>query len=549
MIPRWPRSPCFCCTRNIPADVVPGFVRHAQRNLRRHWLIAALLTLAAAVRGVVLFAYRPALIFPDSLRYLQFAQRFASGRWSPDTIRPSGYSILLIPATALHALFLVPLAQHALGLAEGAMVYAVLAHRGSRRWLAALAAVPVLFDPLQLDLEQYVLSDVCATFFVLTALVVLVWHGRRAGPGAMAAAGLLLGAAAVTRVADVVLIVPALLYLTVTVRPWRRLAAGGGILAGSFLLLVAGYAGWFAAAHGQWGLTGYNGTFLYGRVVQFADCSGLRLPAYERPLCPAQPPAQRNYDFYMWSARSPQWQFRPPSTMTRQAAVFDFSRAILAHQPLSYLAAVGADTGYGFSPVRGNGPEHYPAAYLKFQTAFPPYAEVGTALHTYGHTGPAVQPALARFLAGYGRFCYVPGPVLAAGLLIGLAGLPGTRRSRRRGLRSADLLFTGTALAALVSAAAFAPFDWRYQLPQLTLIPVAAGLGVMALAGWGPPGRAAAGQAAGPPATEDRSPVARFSGSHHRRFSWYHRTAASSPAAKGVRGRYPMPRSSESSSE
>ena len=284
-------------------------------------------------------------------------------------------------------------------------------------------------------------------------------------------------------------------------------------------------------------------------MVQFADCSGLRLPAYERPLCPAQPPAQRNYDFYMWSARSPQWQFRPPSTMTRQAVVFDFSRAILVHQPLSYLAAVGADTGYGFSPVRGNGPEHYPAAYLKFQTAFPPYAEVGTALHTYGHTGPAVQPALARFLAGYGRFCYVPGPVLAAGLLIGLAGLPGTRRSRRRGLRSADLLFTGTALAALVSAAAFAPFDWRYQLPQLTLIPVAAGLGVMALAGWGPPGRAAAGQAAGPPATEDRSPVARFSGSHHRRFSWYHRTAASSPAAKGVRGRYPMPRSSESSSE
>ena len=421
MIPRWPRSPCFCCTRNIPADVVPGFVRHARRGLRRHWLIAALLTLAAALRGVVLFAYRPALIFPDSLRYLQFAQRFAGGRWSPDTIRPSGYSILLIPSTALHALFLIPLAQHALGLAEGAMVYAVLAHRGSRRWLAALAAVPVLFDPLQLDLEQYVLSDVCATFFVLTALVVLVWYGRRAGPGAMAAAGLLLGAAAVTRVADVVLIVPALLYLMVTVRPWRRLAAGGGILAGSFLLLVAGYAGWFAVAHGQWGLTGDNGTFLYGRVVQFADCSGLRLPAYERPLCPAQPPAQRNYDFYMWSARSPQWQFRPPSTMTRQAVVFDFSRAILVHQPLSYLAAVGADTGYGFSPVRGNGPEHYPAAYLKFQTAFPPYAEVGTALRTYGHSGPAVQPALARFLAGYGRFCYVPGPVLLAGLLIGLA--------------------------------------------------------------------------------------------------------------------------------
>ena len=144
--------------------------------------------------------------------------------------------------------------------------------------------------------------------------------------------------------------------------------------------------------------------------------------------------------------------------------------------------------------VRGNGPERYPAAYLKFQAGFPPYAEVATALHTYGHTGPAVQPALAAFLTGYGRFCYVPGPVLAAGLLIGLAGLAGTRRSRRRGLRPADLLFTGTALAALIAAAAFAPFDWRYQLPQLTLIPVAAALAVMALAGGRD--RAAAGRAA-----------------------------------------------------
>jgi hypothetical protein len=36
-------------------------------------------------------------------------------------------------------------------------------------------------------------------------------------------------------------------------------------------------------------------------------------------------------------------------------------------------------------------------------------------------------------------------------------------------------------VTALVAAAAFAPFDWRYQLPQLTLIPVAAVLGIMAL--------------------------------------------------------------------
>jgi hypothetical protein len=127
---------------------MPGFVLRGWPGLRRHWLIAALLTLGAAVRSVVLLAYRPALIFPDSLRYLEFAQRFATGHWSPDTIRPSGYSILLISAAASHKLALIPLAQHLLGLAEGAMIYAVLSRRGARRWLAALAAVPVLFDPL-----------------------------------------------------------------------------------------------------------------------------------------------------------------------------------------------------------------------------------------------------------------------------------------------------------------------------------------------------------------------------------------------------------------
>jgi hypothetical protein len=475
---------------------MPTSVWENWHRLRPHWLIAALLLLAAALRAVVQYAYRPTLIFPDSLRYLHVAQRFADGHWSPDTIRQSGYSILISPAAASHALALIPLAQHVLGLAEGVMIYAVLIHRGSRRWLAALAAVPVLFDPLQLNLEQYVLSDVCAAFFVVTALVIVVWRGHRAGWATFTAAGLLLGAAAVTRVADLVLIVPAALYLAVTIRPWRRLAAAGGILAAAFLLPVAGYAGWFASSHGQWGFTSYNGTFLYGRVVQFADCTGMRLPSYERPLCPAQPPAQRNYDFYMWSVKSPQWTHPPPPGMTRQAVVLDFSRRVLAHQPLSYLAAVGTDVTYGFSPVRGNGPEHYPAAYLKFQTGFPPYAELQTALTTYGHTGPAVQPQLAAFLTGYGRYCYVPGPVLAAALLAALAGLAGARRSRRRGLRPAVLLFTVAAVTAVVSAAAFAPFDWRYQLPQLTLIPAAAAFGAMALAGWAAPEREGAGQLA-----------------------------------------------------
>ncbi|MBV9794903.1 MAG: phospholipid carrier-dependent glycosyltransferase [Actinobacteria bacterium] len=462
--------------------VARGHAATVGRGLRRHWLIAALLVLAAALRAVVLAAYRPALIFPDSDRYLRYAARFAAGHWSPDTIRPSGYSIMIIPAAGLHSLILVPVVQHLLGLAAGAAIYALLVHFGSRRWLAALAAVPVLFDPLELDLEQYVLSDVAAALLVFAGLAVLVWRGSRLGRVAAAGAGLLLGAAVVTRVADLALIVPALLYLALAVRPGRRLASRAALVAGCFLLPVLGYAGWYASAHGSFGLTGYNGTFLYGRVVDFADCQGLSLPADERPLCPREPPGQRNYDAYMWSVYSPAWTFKPPAGQTRQSVLLNFSTRVLEHQPQDYFKAVGADLAYGFSPVRGNGPERYPVTYLKFQTQLMPYAEVQPDVRQYGHTSPAVQPQLARFLSGYGRYCYVPGPVLAFCLLIALAGLtPMARRSRGRGLRTANLAFTGSAVTALVAAAAFAPFDWRYQLPQLTLIPVAAGLAVTAL--------------------------------------------------------------------
>ena len=484
-----PRTPRTWAAPHAWAAAVRGW----PQRLRPHWVIIALLVLATALRVAVLFAYRPALIFPDSHRYLQFSQHFINGHWVPDTLRPSGYSILLVPVTRSHVLALAPIVQHLLGLAEGTMVYALLVRHGARRWLAVLAAIPVLFDPLQLILEQFLLSDVFAMFFVFTALIVLAWNGRRAGPAAAAVSGLLLGAAAVTRIADLVLIVPALLYVCLAVRPWRRLAVTAPALVLCFLIPVGTYAGWFDATRNRIGMTLNNGTFMYSRVVGFADCAGLQLPPLERPLCPAQPPAQRNSDFYTWSPKSPQWTMPVPAGMDRQSLVLDFSYRVIAHQPLTYLKVVAGDVAYGFSPVRGDGPERYPVAYLQFDKQFRPYWEVDYSLRIYGHTKPVVQPGLSAFVGRYGQFFYVPGPVLAAGFLLGLIGMVGTRRTRRNrpargspgsGQRSAAFLFLAVTAAALVAAAVAAPFDWRYQVPQLTLIPLAAGFGVASLAGW-----------------------------------------------------------------
>ena len=163
---------------SAPSDL--SVAARTSRGLQRHWLFATLLILAAALRAVVLVAYHPALIFPDSVRYLQYAHNFTVGQWSADALRQSGYSVLIIPVMLLHDLWIIPLAQHLAGLATAVLVYAVLIRFGIRTWLAAVASVPVLFDPLQLVLEQYVLTDVWTVFLVVAALVILVW--RRARP-------------------------------------------------------------------------------------------------------------------------------------------------------------------------------------------------------------------------------------------------------------------------------------------------------------------------------------------------------------------------------
>ena len=479
----WPGTRLAGPALTLSRRVAPGITRCRRRVLRRHWPLLIVAGCAAALRVVVLLAYRPALIFPDSERYLQYAQQYIAGHWSPDWLRTSAYSLLLIPPVLIHNLILVPLAQHLLGLLTAVLIYAVLVHFGSRRWLAVLATVPVLADPLQLDIEQYVLTDVSATFLVTAALVVLVWNRGKIGRVAPVVAGLLLAFATDIRQSDLIVIIPAAVYLVVAVRPWRRLAVRASLLLAGFLLPVLGYLGWFQATRGQFDFVSYNGEFMYGRIAQFIDCTGVPMPAYERHLCPSQRPAQRNPDFYMWAPQSPQVTLKAPAGMSKDDIIIDFDRRIIEHQPLTYLNVVADDALYSFSPVRGAGPEQYPIWYHQFHPYYPVNVGAIATLRTAAHAGPSVEPALAAFLSGYGRYFYVPGPLLAAGLLLGAAGMAGIGRARHSGLRAPCLLFTLGTIAAVESPFVIANFDWRYELPQLSLIPIAAVLGVTALVG------------------------------------------------------------------
>jgi hypothetical protein len=477
-------TPALASSRRAAA----GIAGRGRIALRRHWLFAAVAGCAAGLRVVVQLAYQPALIFPDSVRYLQYAHNFVTGSWSPDWLRTSGYSLLLIPAALTHNLASVAAVQHLLGLATATLVYAVLVHFGARRWLAVLATVPVLFDPLQLNIEQYVLTDISATFLLVAALVVLVWKRAAIGKAAPVAAGLLLAAATIIRESNLIVLIPAVLYLVAVLRPRRRLAAKMvALLLLGFLPPVLGYLGWVDVWYGRFDFVNYDSQFLYGRIAQFIDCTHLTLPSYERSLCPQQPPAQRDPNFYMWDPRSPQVVFQAPPGLNKGRIMQDFDRRVIAHQPLAYLEAVGGDVLYSFSPVRGPGPEHYPVLYHQFQTFFPGDKDLPGGVNLlvtipqYTGRGPHLEPALADFLAGYGRDFYVPGPLFAAGLALGLAGMAGIGRARRSGLRAPCLLFAIGAIAAVEPPFLISTFDWRYELPQFSLIPIAAVLAVTAL--------------------------------------------------------------------
>ena len=135
----------------------------------------------------------------------------------------------------------------------------------------------------------------------------------------------------------------------------------------------------------------------------------------------------------MWAKQSPQVTLKPTDGLSKGQIINDFDWRIIKHQPLTYLKAVANDVLYSFSPVRGDGPEKYPTRYHNFRASFPGTNDKDemAALRTYSGSGPRVQPALAGFLTGYERDFHVPGPLLAAGLALGLAGLAGIGRAPR----------------------------------------------------------------------------------------------------------------------
>jgi hypothetical protein len=448
------------------------------------------------LRVLAEIAYRPALLYIDSAKYLA----------GPDGSEPAGYRVLLRLLDPLGGFGLVAAVQHGFALGLAGAGYALLIRRRVPRWLAALAVAPVLLDAYQLQLEQTIMPDVLFETMITAGLVLLLWR-RRPGLPLVAAGALVLGAASTVREIGAVLIVPVMIFALLIVssplatRRWRRRAGWAALAGACFALPLVGYMTAAYAVAGHFGLASNGPAPEYGRAAAAADCATLKVPADERALCPSPALTLKlgGVDGLLHNPRSPAQTAPVPAGTTREQLLTSFWLAVLRQQPLRVAAAIGGDSVRLFALTRDGSPEVTSISRWQFQTFYPTYPRqftmtVFTQLARENGSGDelvAVKPiaALLRDYQLHGG--YTPGPLYALALAAGLGGslsglrrrgpVRGTFRAADTELAAACVLVTLAAVVLLASSDAF-EFSWRYQLPAVILLPLAGALGVTAVA-------------------------------------------------------------------
>jgi hypothetical protein len=471
-----------------PAETA-RWLRHTSRQ---HWVMTALLAAGLVLRIITLIAYRPALFYIDTLKYLFNAYPGSD---------PVGYKVPLYTMVFFGGLPGVAAVQHLLGLAMATGLYVILLRRGCARWLAALAAAPLLLDAYQLQIEQMIMPDVWFEAAILSGLMLLLWRPRPAWP-AVVGAGLVLGSSATLRQVGEILILPAALYVACATRGLKPKAAATALFVAAFAVPIVGYSTISLISDGHFRLSHSGSSSLYGRTAANADCATLTLASYQNGLCPTRAQQALGPDGLEHDPRSPLKTYEPPLGENRAVIITDFTHRVIAQQPLRVAAGWASDAAKLFALTRDGRPGDTPIARWQFQPGFPTFDDVielgpggqilrgGYPLPEGTIASPLLTPLpgsldsraevtgpLASFLRGYQLHGgYAPGPAYALAVLAGLAGLIlGIRR--RPPAAAACFAFLATGAAVLAMSDLF-EFSWRYQLPALVTLPAAGALGI-----------------------------------------------------------------------
>jgi hypothetical protein len=466
--------------------------------LRRHWLLALLLTAGLVMRILAQVAYRPALLYIDSIKYLYIA----------NGADPVGYRVLLKPLLAIGNLDLVVAVQHLLGLAMAVGLYLLMRRRGVPRWLAALATAPILLDGYQLQNEQTIMPDTLFEALIVAGLVTLLWQPRPSR-WKLIGAGLALGASATVAQIGEVFILPALIYLVVAIPGWRAKLTKGAVLCVAFALPIVAYCSVSLADNGHFRLA-YTGTNdLYGRIVLATNCQAMSLPAYEQALCPTRQQALAlGIDGLEHDNVSPLRLYVPPLGTSVSHVVSNFNRRLELQDPGGIVLAIAKDAAKLFAVRRVQDQGDTPISRWQFQNHYPQYPPYVTITHgqlqlaqqptgvvqvlgrgqPFGGGNPVAVKPLATFLRAYQLDGgYTPGPLFLLAAVAGLIGSLGAARRRvtpaQRATATACLLVFTAGVAVLLGSDLF-QFTWRYQLPALVTLPPAGALGLTLIAGY-----------------------------------------------------------------
>jgi hypothetical protein len=443
---------------------------------RDHRPFLMLLGAGAALRVVVQVAFPPGFVFSDGPTYLGIVDHV-----TPLADRVVAYGLFLHAlAWVSREVWLITVVQHLLGLVTATLAYALLRRWGAGRWPAALATVPVHFDGMQLVLEHSVLSDVLFDLLVVAGVGSLAWHRRPRLPTTVLG-GLLLGAAVCVRVVGQPMVVAAVVFCLVAAATWRSRLVHAVAVTAAFCVPLLGYAAWFHHDHGVWALSESGGRALYMRTTAWVDCSSFSMPDYERPLCPAEPLGKRlDPTQYGWHTPDSTHGLTPPDGVTVDDAMHDFAVRAIRAQPWDYTRTVLRDVALDFWPTREDRYEYDTADKWSFER----YVDreqltrnTEPAYRAHGGDLPTVRQPAASWLADYGAKVYLWGPALLALLLLAVASLFVPDRGRTGGRRSVIALLLMVGAGLMVAPDVTAEFVWRYQLPAVLLVPMAAALG------------------------------------------------------------------------